>query len=117
MNISQLPSAYTQLMVAVDFAVGPSYEVVVVGGSQADDTKKMIEAVRGPFIPNKIVILRATDIEFPPIDDIVKFTDHYSSIDSKATAYVCHNYNCQLPTTDINIMLGLLNSEKRQSNS
>ena len=111
-NVSQLTSTYTQLMVAVDFAVGPSYEVVIVGGSQANDTKKILAAIRGQFIPNKIVVLRPIDMELPPIDDISKFTKYHSSIDGKATAYVCHNYSCQLPTTDISIMLGLLNSEK-----
>jgi len=59
-NVRQLPSAYTQLMVAVDFGVGPSYEVVIAGGSQADDTKQMLNVIRGLFVPNKIVILRPT---------------------------------------------------------
>ena len=111
-SISQLPSACTQLMVAVDFAVGPSYEVVIAGDSQANDTKKILEAIRGQFVPNKIVVLRPIDMKLPPIDDISRFTKHHSSVDGKATAYICHNYNCQLPTTDISIMLGLLNSEK-----
>jgi len=31
------------------------------------------------------------------------------SINGRATAYVCMNYNCKLPTTDIDKMLQLLN--------
>ena len=34
-NVRQSPSAYTQLMIAIDFAVGPSYEVVIVGDPQS----------------------------------------------------------------------------------
>jgi uncharacterized protein YyaL (SSP411 family) len=111
-NVSQLPSAYTQLMVAVDFAVGPSYEVVIAGDLQADDTRQMLDAIRGIFVPNKIVILHPTGQRLPSIDDIVPFITDHSSIDGKATAYVCLDYNCQLPTKDIGSMLELLGSDQ-----
>jgi len=109
-NVRQLPSAHTQLMVAVDFAAGPAYEVVIAGGSQANDTKRMLDAIRKLFVPNKIVILRPTDQESPEIDDIAPFTRYHSSIDGIATAYVCLNYNCRLPTTDIGSLPKLLGS-------
>ncbi|MFC1917976.1 thioredoxin domain-containing protein [Chloroflexota bacterium] len=109
-QVSQSPSAYTQLMVAVDFAVGPAYELVIAGGAQSADTKKMLKAVRGRFLPDKIVVLRPADVESPEIDDISGFTRHHVSIDGKATAYVCHNYHCELPAVDIEDMLKLLES-------
>ena len=106
--------AYTQLIVAVDFAVGPSYEVVIVGDSQGNDTKEMLAAIRGRFIPNKIVVLRPTEEESPEIDKIASFAKYYSTRDGKATAYICLDHNCRLPTTDITTMLGLLSSEQLQ---
>ncbi|HEY87846.1 MAG TPA: thioredoxin domain-containing protein [Dehalococcoidia bacterium] len=109
-NVSQLPSAYTQLMAAADFAIGPSYEVVIAGDLQADDTRQMLDAIRGIFVPNKIVILHPTDQKPPLIDDIVPFIKDHSSIDGKATAYICLNYSCQLPTKNIGSMLELLGS-------
>jgi len=109
-NVSQLPSAYTQLMAAADLAIGPSYEVVIAGDLQADDTRQMLNAIRGIFVPNKVVILHPTGQKHPPIDDIVPFIKDHSSIDGKATAYVCLDYNCQLPTKDIASMLELLGS-------
>ena len=93
---------------AVDFAAGPAYEVVIAGGSQADDTKRMLDAIRKLFVPNKIVILRPTDQESPEVDDIAPFTRYHPSIDDIATAYVCLNYNCKLPTTDISSLPKLL---------
>jgi len=111
-NVSQLPSAYTQLIAAADFAIGPSYEVVIAGDLQADDTRQMLDAIRGIFVPNKIVILHPTDQTPPSIDDIVPFIKDHSSIDGKATAYVCLDYNCQLPTKDIGTVLRLLGSDQ-----
>ena len=45
----------------------------------------------------------------PEIAKLAEFTKNQSSIDGRATAYVCMNYNCKLPTTDIDKMLQLLN--------
>nr|MBA3569862.1 thioredoxin domain-containing protein [Pyrinomonadaceae bacterium] len=107
-EIKSSPSASTQLMVALDFGIGPSYEVVIAGGSQAEDTRAMLNALRIRFIPNKVVLLKPTDQKEPEITRLAAFTKYQSSRDGKATAYVCLNYNCKLPTTEINKMLDLL---------
>ncbi len=108
-SVKQLPSAHTQLMVALDFGVGPCYEVVIAGKAQAEDTKAMAKALRTRFLPNKVVLLNPGERESPEIAKLAEFTKSQSSIDGRATAYVCMNYNCKLPTTDINKMLELLN--------
>ncbi|MFC1865671.1 thioredoxin domain-containing protein [Chloroflexota bacterium] len=111
-NVSQIPSAHAQLMTAADFAIGPSYEVVIAGDLEANDTREMLSAIRGLFLPNKVVILHPTDRKPPPIEDIAPFIKDYSSIDAKATVYICSDYNCQLPTDEIKTMLKLLGSEQ-----
>jgi uncharacterized protein YyaL (SSP411 family) len=112
-TVRQSPSAYTQLMVAVDFAIGPSYEVVIAGNSGAEDTKAMVQALRTTFVPNKIVLFRPSEKESPEIIRLAEYTKSQSSIDGKATAYVCLNYSCKLPTTDPGKMLELLGARKR----
>ena len=107
-SVKQSPSAHTQLMVALDFGIGPCYEVVIAGNAQAEDTKAMVKALRTRFLPNKVVLLNPGERESPEIAKLAEFTKNQSSINGKATAYVCMNYNCKLPTTDINKMLELL---------
>jgi uncharacterized protein YyaL (SSP411 family) len=108
-SVKQLPSAHTQLMVALDFGIGPCYEVVIAGNAQAEDTKAMVKALRTRFLPTKVVLLNPSEQKSPEIAQFAEFTKNQSSIEGKATAYVCLNYNCKLPTTDINKMLELLN--------
>ncbi len=108
-GVRQLPSAHTQLMVALDFGIGPCYEVVIVGKAKAEDTKDMVKALRTRFLPNKVVLLKASEQQSSEIAQLAKFTKNQSSIEGKATAYVCMNHNCKLPTTDINKTLELLN--------
>jgi uncharacterized protein YyaL (SSP411 family) len=68
----------------------------------------MLRALRKQFVPNKVVILKPTEQSAPEITRLAEFTKYQNSRDGKATAYVCLNYNCKLPTTEINKMLELL---------
>ncbi len=107
-QIKQSPSAFTQFLVALDFGIGPSYEVVIVGESNARDMIEMMTALNTSFTPNKVVILRPSEKTSPDIDAVAPFVKNYTDIDGKATAYVCVNNTCKLPTTDIKQMLGML---------
>lgn len=114
-TVSQSPSAFTQLLIAVDFAVGPSYEVVIAGDSQAKDTREMLQAINREFIPNKVLVLVPTETDASEIASLAPYTETVSSINGKATAYVCLNFNCRLPTTDITVMLKLLKTNNLPS--
>ena len=107
-NVKQLPSAHTQLMVSLDFGIGPCYEVVIAGGAHAEDTKVMVRALRTRFLPSKVVLLNPAEQDSPETAQLAAVTRHRPSIEGKATAYVCLNYNCKLPTTDVRKMLELL---------
>jgi uncharacterized protein YyaL (SSP411 family) len=111
-KVSQVPAAYSYFMMALDFAIGPSYEVVIVGKSQKKETKDMLKALQEKFVPNKVVIFRPSEIESPEIIHFAKFTKNLSSKEGKATAYVCRNYECALPTTSIESMLRSLDANR-----
>ena len=108
-DVKSEPFGYTQMMVGLDFGIGPSYEIVIVGNPEATDTKEMLNFLRKHFVPNKVVLLRPSDQEEPDIIRLAKFTEYQSSFDGKATAYVCLDYACKMPTTDTEEMLKLLN--------
>jgi uncharacterized protein YyaL (SSP411 family) len=112
-GVRQMPSVYTQLMNAVA-GVGPSYEVIIAGNSKAADTRAMAQSLWKYFVPNKIVLLRPTDVKSPKIVKIAAYTQNQTDINGKATAYVCTNYNCKLPTTDTGKMLELLGVKSPQ---
>jgi hypothetical protein len=93
-EVSIAPSASTHFLSALDFALGPSFEVVLAGS----DVAAMRRAVFTPFVPNKIVVHRPPGNS--PITRIAPYTAAQRAIGKKATAYVCTNYTCKLPTTD-----------------
>jgi uncharacterized protein YyaL (SSP411 family) len=110
--VMQSPAAHTQLLIALDLAHGPSYEVVIVGDPQAEDTKAMVGALRRAFVPNKVVIFRPADEEAPTITRLAGFTKDLTQCNNKATAYVCRAFRCELPTAEAHQMLTLLQEER-----
>ncbi|MEO8379030.1 MAG: thioredoxin domain-containing protein, partial [Acidobacteriota bacterium] len=94
-DVSLAPSAATYFLCALDFLLGPSYEVVLSGR----DVHALHRAVFAPFVPNKAVIYRPPGAS-PAIVKIAPYTLEQRPIDGKATAYVCTNYLCRLPVTD-----------------
>ena len=111
--VSETPAGYTQLMVALDFALGPSFEVVIVGNSQSKDTKIMLKAIRDKFIPNKVLLLLPSEVQEPEITNLAEYTRHLTTQEGKATAYVCQDYECKLPTIDIEKAISLLNAKNK----
>ncbi|MBD3255025.1 MAG: DUF255 domain-containing protein, partial [Candidatus Lokiarchaeota archaeon] len=95
------PTANMQLMVAVDFAVGPSYSVVIAGDTGSVDTQSMLNAVRENYLPNKVLMLRKTNQSPPNIDRISNFVQNFSKLNGIATAYICYNKTCKPATNEI----------------
>ncbi len=107
-TINRYPAGYTVLLMGVDFAIGPAYEVVIAGNPDREDTRKMVQAIFHRFIPNKVLLVKSEQPQQPGIAQLADFTQSLTTIDGKATAYVCRNFACELPTTDVNKMLSLM---------
>jgi hypothetical protein len=98
---------------AVEFALGPSYEVVITGRTEAPDTSRLLTELRRAFLPNKVVLFRPVNGESTDITSIAPYTRDQKELDGKATAYVCANFSCEAPTSDPAYMLKLLTTKTR----
>jgi hypothetical protein len=114
-QVRRAPQVFTMLLTAFDFAIGPSYEIVIVGHSEATDTLAMVSAIRKRYLPNKVVVFKPEGPKLPEIVHFAEYARDLKMIDGKATVYVCRKYSCDMPTADINRMLELLDG--RDDNS
>ena len=99
-NILGSPHAYSMFMVGLDFAFGPSTEVVLTGDREEIDEINMILSkeylprtvthIWDPELAEKIPYLKDIEPSVPPV------------------IYVCHNYKCSLPTNKIEEALEML---------
>ena len=104
-TISRSHTAFSQLLIALDFALGPSQEIVIAGNLAEKDTKQMLRTVQSPFHPRKVLILHPEGVAGKAIEEIVPFVKHQNKINGMATAYVCENFTCKSPTTDISKLI------------
>jgi uncharacterized protein YyaL (SSP411 family) len=109
--VRQSPAGFSQLLAAVDYGIGPSYEVVIAGDAYAAATRGMLQALRSMFLPNVIVLLRPPAETDPPIAGLAPYTKGQRSVEGKATAYVCRGARCERPTWSVDTMLELLTEQ------
>ncbi|MBI9016546.1 MAG: thioredoxin domain-containing protein [Phycisphaerae bacterium] len=100
-QVNANPSAYTQLMQAVDFANRSGFEIIIVGSRGSVDVKTIQREINSYYLPNKIVIFRPTGTDAKEIIRISPYLADYKTIDDKATVYICQNYACMEPVTEI----------------
>jgi len=110
-DINRAHSAFSMMLVGLDFAIGPSFEIVIAGKPENDDTREMLDQIRKKFIPRKIVLLRGTENQTRSITELAPFTKYHEPVQGKATAHVCVDQNCKLPTTDLVMMMKLIGEE------
>ena len=107
-EVGRAPAAHTALLSGMDFAFGPSFEIVLAGTRDAADLNALRSALASQFVPNKVVLFRPAGEPEPAVTRIAGFTKAQTPIRGRATAYVCTNYNCKLPTNDPAAMLKLM---------
>jgi uncharacterized protein YyaL (SSP411 family) len=94
-KITQQAVAVPQMLVGLDYALGPQSEVVIAG-----DAEEFLEHVRSRFLPRTITL--RTGARFFPAAGSMR------EIDGKPTAYVCQNYVCHLPVNEVSKLDELL---------
>lgn len=107
-EIEKLPSGYTHFLSSIDFAIGPTFELVIVGPPETEGTKAMVHALRSCYLPNQVTLFRSSADPSPEIDRVAGFVKNYAPRDGKTTAYVCRAHACSSPTTDPGEMLSLI---------
>jgi uncharacterized protein YyaL (SSP411 family) len=109
-QVNRSPTGFTQFLVALDFALGPTKEIVVAGDLDGKGTKRMLRSLQGRFLPRKFLILHPEGKDRKAIEELAPFVKEQVSIDGKPTAYVCENYACKLPTTDEADLISMIES-------
>jgi uncharacterized protein len=102
-SILGIPHGYTMYLSGLDFAFGPSKEVVVSG----PDSKRVIRWLDGQFLPNMVVQVYSDELaaSVPYLDGMEPTKE--------TLVYVCSGFKCNLPTGDMEKVLELL-EEKRE---
>jgi len=100
-EVAEHPMAYTQMLAALDFMVGPSLEIVIAGDPALETTRAMIRAVRRKFLPNKVLLLRQDGTEGKKLAVLSPFVEFMYPVDHQPAVYLCEQYSCKKPITKV----------------
>lgn len=95
--IESSPQAFTQTLAALDFAFGPSKEIIISGERDSSTTKEMLKAIREKYNPNKVIIFNSKEKD--QMEIISPLLREYSLQDNQTAVYICENYKCNMPVT------------------
>jgi len=100
-QISAYPLTSTHFLQALDFALGPAQEIVIGGDKKNQTTQDMIRLVQKSFLPHKIVLLQSEGYDGKRLAKLSSFITPMISFNPKPTVYVCEQFSCKKPMTEV----------------
>jgi len=101
--MGQQPSGFGRLLTALDDYLFPSQEVAIVGDPGDPATQALLAVVRRRYLPHTVLAAKR-----PGDDNPLPLLADRGLVDGKPAAYVCENFACQLPVTDVEALEKLL---------
>ena len=101
------PLGFGHWLNALDLYLAEPLEIAIVGDRQDPATDALLGAVTARFLPNRLLVGHdPADADVFP----TPILEGRNGLQGNATAYVCHGYACDLPTTDPHVLAQQLGS-------
>jgi uncharacterized protein YyaL (SSP411 family) len=84
------------MLAAYEFSLSKTKQIVLVGRTALPN---LLRELNSRFLPNKIVLL-VDESSRKALSAYLPVLETMTEKNGQATAYVCENYACQLPTAD-----------------
>jgi uncharacterized protein YyaL (SSP411 family) len=75
-------------------------QIVIVGEPGDADTRALAEVVRQHYIPTAVVV-PVSEVQREPLSRLLPWTSSLRQREGRATAFVCRDFSCQVPTTSV----------------
>ena len=111
-RLEEAPEAVPQLVAALEFRLSKPRQIIIVGERDREDTRALLQIVRERFLPNKVLLLVDGDQTRSQLAHWLPIVQGMKPVRGKATAYICENYVCKLPTTDPREVASMLDGKE-----
>jgi uncharacterized protein len=112
-QLNSTPESMPAMMSAYDALTSVQKQIVIAGEPQAADTRQMLDLIWQRYLPNSILMLADQGAGQQELARKLSFMANMRPKDGKATAYVCQNYICNLPSNDPEVIAHLLDNDPR----
>ena len=103
-QMENYPTSYGQWLVALEYHFANPREIAIIGDSSDPLRAELLKVVNSTFHPAQVVAAgpQADITPLPLLRGRI-------AIDGRPTAYVCHNFLCETPVTDPDVLTSQLN--------
>jgi uncharacterized protein YyaL (SSP411 family) len=100
------PSAFGHTLCTADLLLGPLHEIAIIGDADDDGFRALFnEVVSARLVPNTVVAVASASDEG---DVRVPLLAGRTTVEGRATAYVCRGFVCERPVTSTDDLAALL---------
>ncbi|WP_207952941.1 thioredoxin domain-containing protein [Paenibacillus agricola] len=100
-SVEKYPAGHSLFLIALDYIVGAPSEIVLAGDPAKPDLQGMASKLQRQFRPNAIYMLHPSGEQGAAARKLIPLLQDKVALGGKATAYICENFACQTPVTDL----------------
>jgi uncharacterized protein YyaL (SSP411 family) len=91
----RIPSSFAAWLNALDFALGPQFQLALIGDHADEKFQTLMRVSDQPFLPRMV---RAGGLQHD--EGAPALLSNREPLDGSPTAFLCQGFTCKLPTTD-----------------
>ena len=103
----QSPTGFAHMLTGFMFELKNPKELVIAANGYDEKVNELVRKIRGTYSPNKVVLFKDIS-DTKDIEKIAPWVAAHSIMDDKPTFYVCENFTCKRPTTNIKTVLNYI---------
>lgn len=100
-RIAEYPIMMPLMIAAALFRSEPPRQIVIAASEDAEDTKRLIRQVHAEYRPGTALLLVDPNATDRWLTEKIETIEGMGPVDGRAAAYVCENFTCQRPVTDL----------------
>ena len=108
-EIENAPTGFTSMLSAFLFESDSPKEIVIVGSMQDPIAQQAIKRLQTEYHPGNVILFKDTNDKMNQLNSIANWTNEHRPINDQTTFYVCEDFACKFPTTDLDQAFKLIN--------
>ncbi len=108
-EIENAPAGFTSMLSAFLFESDRPKEIVIVGSKQDPVAQQALKRLRTEYHPGNVILFKDTDDKMNRLSPIANWTIEHRPINNQTTFYVCEDFACKIPTTDLEQAIQFIN--------
>ncbi|MCD4736029.1 MAG: hypothetical protein K8R53_08305, partial [Bacteroidales bacterium] len=110
-QLEESPLAHTQMLSAVDLYLNSSMQIVIAGDDLEGPSEFVLEINRH-FLPDTVIAFAGSRAADEVGSGLVPLTEGKVAIHGTPTVYICENYTCKAPITELEDLRRVLSSRR-----